>query len=104
MLFVGGASGRVWYLHRFARKDVGWVSSATDPPSFILPKVDCQAAWTVCLHGRLVWCDRVAAPEANPLGLPLLRSLVEIWCPVHVSGGEFAPRSVTLGMVVIDQD
>ena len=113
MLFVGGANGRVWYLHRFARKDVGWVSSATDPPSFILPKVDGQAPWTVCwamwrraslLHGRLIWCDRVAAPEANPLGLPLLRSLVEIWCPVHVSGGEFAPRSVTLGMVVIDQD
>lgn len=113
MLLVGGANGRVWYLHRFTRKDVRWVSSATDPPSFILPKVDGQAAWTVCgamwrraslLHGRLIWCDRVAAPEANPLGLPLLRSLVEIWCPVHVSGGEFAPRSVTLGMVAIDQD
>ena len=100
MLLVGGANGRVWYLHRFARKDVRWVSSATDPPSFILSKVDGQAAWTVCwamwrranlLHGRLIWCDRVAAPEANPVGLPLLRSLVEIWCPVHVSGGEFAP-------------
>ena len=55
MLLVGSANGRVWYLHRFARKDVRWVSSATNPPSFILPKVDGQAAWTVAPGQPVAW-------------------------------------------------